>query len=171
MHTGGEDSRNCRDTPENFLEEQLFLFRRIVTARRGRYSQLQDVDRIEAWFDVVECNEAANHQSRADQQHNRECHLRHHQPGTKATVPQASIHALTAAYQPRVQVPTHSLDRGHQTAEQCGQEGQAQCKKQRRPIQCDDDFGGNRVWRNDGDDFFESEICKHTSGNATSHRQ
>jgi hypothetical protein len=60
----------------------------------------------------LELQEAAHHQSRADEQHERECHLDDHQQAAQAALPRPPCRAAASLFQCLVQIDLRRLQRG-----------------------------------------------------------
>jgi hypothetical protein len=121
---GGCNSRNRADRFENSLLQANYGGRIPRLGFRDGDSQSQHVTRIESRIDAAQRLKCADHQSRADQQHQREGYLRHHQHTASAMALAALARGASAAAQLVLDSRTGIFDhRNHAEQNSCEERG------------------------------------------------
>src|SRR6185295_3577239 len=75
---GAFDSRQRSEAVQHFPVEHCSALG-VVTVQSRIDRESDHVIRSKSWFDIVQIGQAANEQTRSDQENKREAHLRHHQ--------------------------------------------------------------------------------------------
>src|SRR5882724_4256063 len=131
--TPGNDSTAETKCSQNCARTCGSLYR----SPESRYTQRQDIHRIEAQVYAAQPRESPHHKSGPNQEHHGECNFRDHQSTAKAAASGTLQRAATGFFEGFCDIRASALKRGRQTKEESGRyhcdQGESENPHVRRP--------------------------------------
>ena len=129
------DARERTDARERVREEAGSLRWRRVTNRRRLHARREHAVGVESRIDVLQAHEAANQETRADEQNQRQRHFRDDEPAENAPRPRPA--AVAAAFAKRLIDRARRHDRRHEAEDQARGEGDGHRHGEHRQVERD----------------------------------
>src|SRR4029077_9054116 len=138
-----------------------------VVCVREIESKVENILWIESQVRVREDEKAAHQQTSADQQDDRQRHFADDEAGTHPAMPKMSFDIFAVASQSRLQVSTHNVENGSETAEDCGQKRQTHNREKYWCVHADYNFFWQGAGWNQRDNDLQGEVSQDTTGHGS----